>query len=180
MWRFKYWYCKSRMIAYLDGELSAVARRRVARYIDECPACYAEYRQQREMRREIDAALPAFGRPTDDQLQRIWSGIQAAITAPEPQPRLALPRLQWGALMVVIGIMIVTPLMLSGPGVAPVVATQPVPAVRAVTTAIAAVTDESTTVVVTDDVAVRATPYSEMTNHVTAEITPAAAVTPGE
>lgn len=84
MVNFKLRYCKSRMSAYIHGELSPQSRRRIARYIHECPQCYAEYTRQNQMARELRSELPGFGRPTRGQLDRIWAGIEAEI-APAPQ-----------------------------------------------------------------------------------------------
>jgi anti-sigma factor RsiW len=73
---FRYHYCRRRMVAYLNGELSPAARRRMARFIDECPACYAEYRRQRGLHEHLTVSLPPFGTPSQPQLDRMWTGIQ--------------------------------------------------------------------------------------------------------
>ncbi|MBC8170519.1 MAG: hypothetical protein H7X77_02565, partial [Anaerolineae bacterium] len=39
---FRIRYCKARMVAYVNGELPIAARRRMARYIEQYPECYAE------------------------------------------------------------------------------------------------------------------------------------------
>lgn len=72
-------YCKTHMTAYVNGGLSPRARGRIARYIEGDPACYAEYRRQRELSRELRSSLPALGAPTPRQLDRVWGAIQAEL-----------------------------------------------------------------------------------------------------
>lgn len=67
------------MAAYINGDLSEGARRRIARYIDECPDCYNEYIRQRKLANELERKLPAFGRPDAQQLDRIWASIQGEL-----------------------------------------------------------------------------------------------------
>lgn len=72
-------YCKANLTAYVNGQLSPRARRRIARYIDIDAACYAEYVRQRELARELNHSLPYIGQPTQPQLDRMWGAIQAEI-----------------------------------------------------------------------------------------------------
>lgn len=72
-------YCKANLTAYVNGQLSPRARRRIARYIDIDAACYAEYVRQRELARELNHSLPYIGQPTQPQLDRVWGAIQAEI-----------------------------------------------------------------------------------------------------
>lgn len=71
----RYRYCKARIAAYVDGELSRRARARVARYIDADPACYALYANQRDHVRNLQAEI-APPDPSPLQLDRIWTAIQ--------------------------------------------------------------------------------------------------------
>jgi anti-sigma factor RsiW len=75
-------YCKWRMTAYVNGELSPAMRRRMARYIDAYPECYADYRRQRDMQRELNDRLPIFGVPQGGQLQRLWRVIEGEVAKP--------------------------------------------------------------------------------------------------
>lgn len=70
------YYGKSRMVKYVNNDLPPAARRRVARYIDRYPSCYAAYRQQQDAAREMRAALPGVGLPEKQTLDRMWSAIQ--------------------------------------------------------------------------------------------------------
>lgn len=76
MFDFKVRYCKARMLAYIQGELSPRSRRRMARYLDECPRCYQEYQRQRSTMLELEHTLPALGAASGEQLARIWSRVQ--------------------------------------------------------------------------------------------------------
>ena len=73
-------YCKANLAAYINGQLSPRARRRIARYIDIDAACYAEYVRQRELARELNHSLPYIGQPSQPQIDRIWGAIQAEIS----------------------------------------------------------------------------------------------------
>lgn len=86
MLNFKLLYCKAKMAAYLNGELSVEAKRKVGRYIDECPACYAEYLRQRELKRYLSVSVPSIGKPDSQQLTQIWLGIQTQLNQPVSQP----------------------------------------------------------------------------------------------
>lgn len=77
-------YCKANLAAYINGQLSPRARRRIARYIDIDAACYAEYVRQRELARELNHSLPYIGQPSQPQLDRIWGAIQAEISPITP------------------------------------------------------------------------------------------------
>lgn len=72
-------YCKSRMVAYVNGELPPAARRRIARYIERYPTCYAEYIRQREAARELHFRLPLVGQPERATLDRIWNAVQVEL-----------------------------------------------------------------------------------------------------
>ena len=85
----KYHYCKRRMVAFVNGDLPAPARRRVARYIDENQAIYRDYIATRRITQELQTRIPAANRPTDVQLNRIWDGIQADL---RPAPRGWMPQ----------------------------------------------------------------------------------------
>jgi len=86
MFGFRYRYCEARMVAFLNGELSPKSRRRVARYIEECPRCYAEYVRQRELQRELASGLPVLGQPRPEQMNRIWTGIHREIFPAQSRP----------------------------------------------------------------------------------------------
>ena len=82
MIRFKYRYCKVQMVRYVSGDLSDAARRRVARYIDECEDCYREYRRQRDFAQQLEQSLPSFGRPDAARLDQLWESVARDLQAP--------------------------------------------------------------------------------------------------
>jgi len=128
MFGFKYQYCKKRMVAYINGELDDRARRRVARYVDTCPRCYAEYQRQREIHRNLAADLPSFGRPQAAQLDRIWTAVKADLAAPSarrhPQPYL---RVRYGVLMMLLITAMIFPLVFGSRSISQAAATPPTP-----------------------------------------------------
>ncbi len=80
--RFKYQYCKVHMARFVAGDLSDAARRRIARYIDECPDCYREYMRHRAFDRNLSCQLPTLGRPSRQQLDGMWLALQGELVAP--------------------------------------------------------------------------------------------------
>lgn len=133
MLRFKYRYCKARMTAFLNGQLSPESRRRIARYIDECQDCYDEYQRQRDLMREFEAQLPTFGKPNNDQLSRIWTGIQAEVFAPAEAPRKRR-RVHWvyqarcGFAALTVLFTLLVPFMIQDDNFTQAAVTQPTPA----------------------------------------------------
>jgi anti-sigma factor RsiW len=117
---FKIRYAKSRMVAYINGELPPAARRRIARYIEQYPAVYAEYIHQRNAAREFQWKLPLLGYPEKPALDRIWSAVQAELTA-SPETRrypLGLPatnfQIRYGVLGLVMAFVMALPMTFSG------------------------------------------------------------------
>ena len=79
MFRFKYRYCKTHMAKYISGDLSDVARRRIARFIDERQDCYDEYMRQRAVADHLRSSLPILGRPDARRLDNIWLSLSAEL-----------------------------------------------------------------------------------------------------
>lgn len=80
--RFKYQYCKVHMARFVAGDLSDAARRRIARYIDECPDCYREYMRHRAFDHNLSRRLPTLGSPSRQQLDDMWQALQGELGAP--------------------------------------------------------------------------------------------------
>lgn len=83
MIRFKYRYCKVHMARFVAGDLSLAARRKIGRYIDECPDCYRLYNRHREFNRNLSRHLPALGNPNQRRLDNMWAALQNELIAPE-------------------------------------------------------------------------------------------------
>lgn len=116
-------YAKSRMVAYVNGELSPAARRRIGRYIDLYPVVYAAYLKQREIARELNWRVPLIGYPEKPTLDRMWSAIQTELnlsgtdTPPSPQPQrylLGTLRLRYGVMGLALAFVFLLPLTLNG------------------------------------------------------------------
>jgi hypothetical protein len=118
-------YCKSRMVAYVNGELPPAARRRIAHYIERYPTCYAEYIRQKDAARELNFRLPLIGQPDKPTLDRIWAAVSAEMThhtpdtgsGGKPQRRLLTSplsfRVRYGVLGLIMAISFVLPLTFS-------------------------------------------------------------------
>ena len=117
MIKFKYRYCKVHMAQYLSGDLSDAARRRIARFIDECQDCYAEYIRQLAFANTLEQELAALGRPDSQKLDAIWASLQtelnqsarapASIGADKPR---ASSSLGYGLVMLAISIALLIPM----------------------------------------------------------------------
>lgn len=129
---FKLWYCKTRMTAYVNGELPLHARRRMARYIDECPQCYAEYIRQRHVQQELVNQIAAIGKPDAGQLDRIWSAIQ--LDMKPARPNRAYFQMRYGLVTLAVFFALALPLLLIDKQVASATVTQPTPKAIVVTT----------------------------------------------
>ena len=119
MIKFKYRYCKVHIAGYLRGDLSDVARRRIARFIDECQDCYREYIRQAEFANRLERELPLLGRPDAQRLDTLWTSIQTELAAPEgalPARRAGKARshlsLSHGLVMLAISIALLIPMVL--------------------------------------------------------------------
>lgn len=124
---FKYRYCKSRMVAFLNDELPPAARRRIARYIDECPDCYAEYIRQRDLQHRLSADMPRLAQPDARQLDSLWSRIQAEIQPSPPQARPVSFRMRYGLVAVALVFMLLLPMVFDDSQVTQAAITQPAP-----------------------------------------------------
>lgn len=139
MIKFKYRYCKAHMARYLSGDLSDSARRRIARYIDECEDCYQEYIRQRTLVNKLERNLPVLGRPSTQKLENIWSSIQSemALAGATPSSGTATFRSNgshntWslGLVMLMLVLMLLIPLVV---GYQASVASVPLPPLPQVT-----------------------------------------------
>ncbi len=94
--------CKWHMVAYVNGELSPALRQRMARYIEQYPACYAEYRRQRELRLELTERIPAFGvsQSRSVNMSHLWRNIEHEVAKPR---RLSLSASQLMVSLLAVG-----------------------------------------------------------------------------
>ena len=128
MFKFKYRYCRARMVAFLNEELPPDSRRRVARYIDECPECYQEYICQRDLHKELKRQLPVLGRPRSAQTSRMWAAIQDEIGLSGTPRGYKCGGIRYGLAALALVIALCLPILLLGDEVAAAVTvTQPTP-----------------------------------------------------
>ena len=119
MIRFKYRYCKVLMSRFVSGDLSAAARRRVGRYIDECEDCHREYMRHREFAQKLELNLPALGAPNPKRLDELWSSLQSELRTPAAQTMritdFASPQsmqVSYGLVMLAISIALLLPMVI--------------------------------------------------------------------
>jgi anti-sigma factor RsiW len=109
----RYRYVKTRMNAYLDGELPLTARRFIARQIDENPLCYRDYIRAKQSKQELERSLPTVGQVQAGQLDNLWATIQAELNQPENSTTRTNPRpsysLSYGVAMLILAIIMLAP-----------------------------------------------------------------------
>lgn len=84
-------YARARIPAFINQELPINARRYVARHLDECPACRAQFEAQKTLRQTLMAEVPRLGQPASGALENVWSRIAADLQAPAASHPLRTP-----------------------------------------------------------------------------------------
>jgi anti-sigma factor RsiW len=105
-------YTRARIPAFINQELPINARRYVARHLDECPACRAQFEHQKTLRHTLMAEVPRLGQPTAGTLENVWSRIAADLKEPAPAPT-HLPVLRtvgYGFAAAMVGLALLLPL----------------------------------------------------------------------
>jgi anti-sigma factor RsiW len=123
-------YTRMNLDAFIDGELSPRVRRRVAQHLDRCSHCDRRYVQRRQLRRELQQALPLVGHHIEPDYAALWQGIQVELPRRTP-PR----RFRYGLVMMMILLALVVPLTMGNGRVTESLPEQPVPQVQAGTEA---------------------------------------------
>lgn len=108
MWNFNCHYCRAHLQAYIDGELSPKARRRIAQHVDRCPTCYNAYILRRDFSRELQQTLPLVGQRGAPDFKQMWGAVQAELPRPAVQPRLYQAR--YGLALLAFTMMLIMPL----------------------------------------------------------------------
>ncbi len=75
-------FSRANLDNFLDSTLAPRARRRVARHIDACPACYDAYNRRRDLRRELQQGIPLIGRSHTPDFERMWNAVRVEIPRP--------------------------------------------------------------------------------------------------
>lgn len=79
----RYRYAKTKMVAYVNGELPPNTRRFVGRLINDDERVYQEYIRQRHTKLKLERELPTLGHPDAGQLKAVWANIQAELNKPD-------------------------------------------------------------------------------------------------
>jgi hypothetical protein len=101
-------HCGRHLDAYLDGQLSPKARRRVAQHLSRCETCYADYARRRDLRNELQNTLPLIG--TLDQradFTRMWHSIRTEL--PRGDRRRYQLQARYGLVVAMLLIMLLVP-----------------------------------------------------------------------
>ena len=116
-------YCKFNLDAFLDGRLSARARRRFDRHIDTCPGCYHAYVARRDLRRELQQSLALVGQNHHPDFARIWQSVKAEI----PRRSTRQTQFRYGLVVLLLLLGLVLPFTLGNGDLGRVVPSQPKP-----------------------------------------------------
>ncbi len=123
--------CRADIPAYIHRELPPRRRRRVHLHLNGCAACYAFYRNLRDVDAELRATIPLIGIADAPQLAQVWRGIQAEM---RPQrPAYGHWRMRYSLAMVVLVLAVILPWRFSAEQVR-ALPTQPTPRVQTDTT----------------------------------------------
>jgi hypothetical protein len=88
----RYRYAKTKMTAYINGELPPNSRRFIGRLINDDECVYNEYIRQRQTKQELERQLPSFGKPEAGQMNTLWAHIQAQLNTPDAPTRSPVTR----------------------------------------------------------------------------------------
>ena len=89
--------------SYLDKTLNVRARRRLARHLDVCAACYRAYAQRRNLRRDLQGAVVLVGTHYQPDFDRMWAAIRTEL----PQPHYQTPfRYGLAVLMLLLALLV--------------------------------------------------------------------------
>lgn len=102
--------CRSHLVAFLHGDVSPLLRRRVARHIDHCTACYSLYLQELDLMRDLKRTVPMIGQGHRPAFEAIWAEIQTDIV----KPKRDLPRfhMRYGLAALALVMVFLVPLTL--------------------------------------------------------------------
>ena len=123
--RVKFLICKfyQRQIdSYLDKTLNTRAKRRLARHIDDCPACYRAYAQRRNLRRDLQDAVMLVGTHHRPDFDRMWGAIRAEL----PQPHYQAP-FRYGLAVLMLLLALLVPFTMGNRDLARTLPEQPKP-----------------------------------------------------
>lgn len=114
-------YYHSKLDAFVDGRLSPRARRRLARHMDHCPACYRAYTRRRDLQQDLRQTVPLVGRDHAPDFDRIWGAVRTEL----PQPRR--PQFRYGVAVLLLLLALLVPFTMGNHELTRVIPEHPVP-----------------------------------------------------
>lgn len=106
------WKVRSRLVAYIHGELQPHERHLVARHLEDCETCYAAYLQQLELTRELEQVVPFVGADYRPDFKRVWAAMQSETIHSRSAPRLQ--SLHYGLAALIVAALFFIPLTFGG------------------------------------------------------------------
>ncbi len=107
-------YTRARIPALINQELPIQTRRYVARHLDHCSACRAEFERQKTVKQELMRELPHFGKPDESALERIWAQVQSDLRPAAPRHNTRLPLKSYSFGGIIAGLLLVLLLPIAG------------------------------------------------------------------
>lgn len=111
--------------AYINGELDSHERRRITQLIDSDDTCYAEYRRQLALNRDLSSDVPVLGQTLQPSFDAMWSDIVQDMELPNGYNRPHKAR--YSLLSITLALVIMVPLLVGNSQGQFVVPSQPPP-----------------------------------------------------
>ncbi len=102
-------FFRQQLSAFVRGELNLRQRRRLLRQIDQSPQAYQQYQHWYRFEDNLKADMPCIGQPQKQDLNRIWTQIQAELNPQSDFPRRRYIGLRYGFGVLAISMMIMIP-----------------------------------------------------------------------
>jgi len=125
--------CRTYLTAYIHGELTPRARRRVDVHLNGCSACAAEYTRHRRAARDLHSSIGGVGQPSRDQLSAIWTAVQTDLESPFHSKARRHSPLKMSAFIVAMVIVLMLPPLLNRDRVYAQIPDSPTPLLERVT-----------------------------------------------
>jgi anti-sigma factor RsiW len=132
--------CQAHLLTYLHNDATPLMRRRVARHLDHCEACYTLYQQELQLMRELKRAVPHIGAGNSANFDRVWRGIQAEIRQPSG-PRF---QMRYGLAMLALILVFLVPMTMGNQNLSLTALPPPAPIAALVTPDLTAPSKETT------------------------------------
>lgn len=107
-------HCRTHLDAYIASELPRAAGAQVARHLDACPTCYAEYTRRRDLVRDLRRAVPTIGRDHEPDFERLRRGILVELRRAGPPPRYT--QMRYGLAALSLTLILIMPFFMGGGG----------------------------------------------------------------